>query len=56
MATDDLVSKREQTLAKISERHVRTRERVLKSLDENCPPMYSICWNNSNPAMTARPA
>jgi formate dehydrogenase (coenzyme F420) beta subunit len=36
-ATDDLVSKREQTLAKISERHVRTRERVLKSLDENLP-------------------
>ena len=36
-ATDDLVSKREQTLAKISERHVRTRERVLKSLGENLP-------------------
>ncbi len=30
LATDDLASKREQTLAKISERHVRTRERVLK--------------------------
>ena len=37
LATDDLASKREQTLAKISERHVRTRERVLKSLDENLP-------------------
>jgi formate dehydrogenase (coenzyme F420) beta subunit len=36
-ATDDLVSKREQTLAKISERHVRTRERVLESLDEGLP-------------------
>ena len=34
---DDLVSKREQMLAKISERHVRTRERVLKSLDEDLP-------------------
>lgn len=37
LATDDLVSKREHTLAKISERHVRTRERVLKSLDANLP-------------------
>jgi len=37
LATDDLVSKREQTLAKISERHVRTRERVLKSLEEELP-------------------
>ncbi len=37
LATDDLVSKREQTLAKISERHVRTRERVLKSLHEELP-------------------
>jgi len=37
LAADDLVSKREQTLAKISERHVRTRERVLQSLDTNLP-------------------
>jgi formate dehydrogenase subunit beta len=37
LADDDLVSKREHMLAKISERHVRTRERVLKSLDENLP-------------------
>jgi formate dehydrogenase subunit beta len=37
LAADDIVTKREQTLAKISERHVRTRERVLKSLDENLP-------------------
>jgi len=37
LAADDLVSKREQTLAKISERHVRTRERVLKSLEEELP-------------------
>ena len=37
LAPDDLVSKREGTLAKISERHVRTRERVLKSLDEGLP-------------------
>jgi formate dehydrogenase (coenzyme F420) beta subunit len=37
MATDDLIGKRAHTLAKISERHVRTRERVLKSLDENLP-------------------
>lgn len=37
MADDELVSKREQTLAKISDRHVRTRERVLKGLDENLP-------------------
>ena len=37
LAEDDLVSKREHTLAKISERHVRTRERVLKSLDEDLP-------------------
>ena len=36
-ATDDLVSKREQTLAKISERHGRTRERVLESLVEELP-------------------
>ena len=36
-ATDDLVSKREHTLAKISERHGRTRERVLKSLEEELP-------------------
>ena len=37
VASDDLVSKREHTLAKISDRHVRTRERVLKSLDEDLP-------------------
>jgi formate dehydrogenase subunit beta len=37
LATEDLVSKRGQTLAKISERHVRTGERVLKSLEENLP-------------------
>jgi len=37
LATDDLASKREQTLAKISERHIRTRERVLKGLDEDLP-------------------
>jgi formate dehydrogenase subunit beta len=37
LAPDDLVSRREQTLAKISERHVRTRERVLKSLEEELP-------------------
>jgi len=37
LAADDLVSKREHTLAKISERHIRTRERVLKGLDENLP-------------------
>ena len=37
LASDDLVTKREQMLAKISERHVRTRERVLRSLDENLP-------------------
>jgi formate dehydrogenase subunit beta len=37
MATDDLIDKREHTLAKISERHVRTRERVLKSLEEDLP-------------------
>jgi formate dehydrogenase subunit beta len=37
LATEELVSKREQTLAKISERHVRTRERVLKSLDDELP-------------------
>ena len=37
LATDDMVTKREGTLAKISERHVRTRERVLKSLDEDLP-------------------
>jgi formate dehydrogenase (coenzyme F420) beta subunit len=37
LATDDMVTKREQTLAKISERHVRTRERVLTALDENLP-------------------
>jgi len=36
-ATEDLVHQREQMLAKISERHVRTRERVLKSLDEGLP-------------------
>jgi formate dehydrogenase subunit beta len=36
-AIDDLVKRREQTLAKISERHVRTRERVLKSLEEELP-------------------
>jgi formate dehydrogenase subunit beta len=37
LAGDEMVSKREQMLAKISERHVRTRERVLKSLDEELP-------------------
>jgi formate dehydrogenase subunit beta len=37
LATQELVGKREQTLAKISERHVRTRERVLKSLEEELP-------------------
>ena len=36
-ATEVLVGKRVQMLAKISERHVRTRERVLKALDENLP-------------------
>ncbi len=36
-ATDDLVRKREHTLAKISERHTRTRERVLTSLGESLP-------------------
>ena len=36
-ADEDMVAKREQILAKISERHVRTRERVLKSLDETLP-------------------
>ncbi len=35
--TDDLAVRREQTLAKITERHVRTRERVLKGLEENLP-------------------
>lgn len=37
LATEDLAARREQMLAKISERHVRTRERVLKGLDENLP-------------------
>jgi len=37
VADDLLIDKREHTLAKISERHVRTRERVLKSLDEELP-------------------
>lgn len=37
LADDELVDKRGQTLAKISERHIRTRERVLKSLDEELP-------------------
>jgi formate dehydrogenase subunit beta len=37
LASDELASKREQTLAKISERHVRTKERVLKGLEENLP-------------------
>ena len=37
MANDDMAIKREQMLAKISERHVRTRERVLKSLEEELP-------------------
>jgi formate dehydrogenase subunit beta len=37
LAKEEMVSKREQTLAKISERHTRTRERVLKSLDEELP-------------------
>jgi formate dehydrogenase subunit beta len=37
LADDELVGKREHTLAKISERHVRTRERVLKSLDQDLP-------------------
>jgi len=37
LASEDLVSKREHTLAKISERHASTRERVLKSLDEDLP-------------------
>ena len=37
LANNDMVTRREQMLAKISERHVRTRERVLKSLDENLP-------------------
>jgi len=37
LARDDLVSKREHTLAKISDRHGSTRERVLKSLDEELP-------------------
>ena len=37
LADDWMVSKREQTLAKIFDRHVRTRERVLKSLEEDLP-------------------
>ena len=37
LATDELAARREQMLAKISERHVRTRERVLKSLEEDLP-------------------
>jgi formate dehydrogenase (coenzyme F420) beta subunit len=37
LAAEVLVSKRVQMLAKISERHVRTRERVLKALDEDLP-------------------
>lgn len=37
LADDDLVGKREQMLAKISERHTHTRDRVLKGLDENLP-------------------
>ena len=37
LADEEMISKREHTLAKISERHVRTRERVLKSLDEELP-------------------
>jgi formate dehydrogenase subunit beta len=37
LADDELVGRREQMLAKISERHVRTRERVLNSLDEDLP-------------------
>lgn len=36
-AVEEQVIKREQTLAKISERHTRTRERVLKSMDETLP-------------------
>jgi formate dehydrogenase subunit beta len=36
-ATQELVNKREQTLAKISERHVRTRERVFHSLEKELP-------------------
>ena len=36
-ADEEMISKRVHTLAKISERHVRTRERVLKSLDEELP-------------------
>jgi formate dehydrogenase subunit beta len=37
LASNDMVIKREGTLAKISDRHVRTRERVLKSLNEELP-------------------
>lgn len=37
LASDVLVSKRVQMLAKISERHIRTRERVLKALDDDLP-------------------
>ena len=37
LANDDMATKREQMLAKISERHVRTREHVLEGLDENLP-------------------
>ena len=37
LADDEMVSKREHTLAKISERHIRTRDRVLKSLEEELP-------------------
>jgi formate dehydrogenase subunit beta len=37
LASDVLVGKRVQMLAKISERHVRTRERVLKALEDDLP-------------------
>jgi formate dehydrogenase subunit beta len=37
LASDALVNKRVHMLAKISERHVRTRERILKALDDDLP-------------------
>ena len=37
LAPDDLISRRQQTLAKISERHVSTRERVLRNLEKDLP-------------------
>ena len=37
LATEDMAVKREHMLAKISERHVRTRERVIKGMEEDLP-------------------